>query len=244
MAESSSQAHADFAAAARIAHIRPLSTLNEKVDPRHTALLIVDMQNDFCAKGGLVDRAGRDITALQEVAAILPSFIEKARSAGNLIVFVRCSYSSENNRYLSDVFLEQAARQRAGAGTRYPMCEDGTWQADFYGDVRPKHGDITITKHRYSAFHNTDLDLVLRSHGIRTVVLTGVLSNVCVETAAREAFVRDYYVVLVEDGTASCQPEDHAMTLKNIERFFGVVSSTTALEMIWGVTSNQLSAAE
>ena len=211
MADSSSQARADFAAAARIAHIRPLATLNEKVDPRHTALLIVDMQNDFCAKGGLVDRAGRDITALQEVAARLPRFIDKARSAGNLIVFVRCSYSSENNRYLSDVFLEQAARQRAGAGTRYPMCEDGTWQADFYGDVRPKHGDITISKHRYSAFHNTDLDLVLRSHGIRTVVLTGVLTNVCVETTAREAFIRDYYVVLVENGTASCRPEDHAM---------------------------------
>jgi ureidoacrylate peracid hydrolase len=124
------------------------------------------------------------------------------------------------------------------------MCEDGTWQADFYGDVRPGHGDITISKHRYSAFHNTDLDLVLRSHGIRTVVLTGVLTNVCVETTAREAFVRDYYVVLVEDGTASCQPEDHAMTLRNIERFFGVVSSTQALEAIWGVASNQLSAAE
>jgi ureidoacrylate peracid hydrolase len=182
--------------------------------------------------------------ALQEVAARLPCFIDKARSAGNLIVFVRCSYSSENNRYLSDVFLEQAARQRAGAGTRYPMCEDGTWQADFYGDVRPKHGDITILKHRYSAFHNTDLDLVLRSHGIRTVVLTGVLTNVCVETTAREAFVRDYYVVLVENGTALCHPEDHAMTLKNIERFFGVVSSTTALETLWGRTASELSAAE
>ncbi len=72
MAESSSQTPADFAAAARIAHVRPLATLNEKVAPRHTALLVVDMQNDFCAKGGLVDRAGRDITALQEVAAETP----------------------------------------------------------------------------------------------------------------------------------------------------------------------------
>jgi ureidoacrylate peracid hydrolase len=65
------------------------------------------------------------------------------------------------------------------------------------------------------------------------VVLTGVLANVCVETSAREAFVRDYYVVLPADGTASCVPEDHAMTCKNVERFFGVVSSLDALSAIW-----------
>jgi ureidoacrylate peracid hydrolase len=224
----------DLAAAARICHVRPLGTLAEKVAPRHTALIIVDMQNDFCAEGGLVHKAGRNIAELQKVGARLPAFIAAARAAGNLIVFVRCVYSSEANLYMSDVFLEQAARQRSGAGTQYPMCQEGTWQGDFYGEVRPQPGDVVVSKHRYSAFHNTDLDLILRSHGVRTVVLTGVLTNVCVETTAREAFIRDYYVVLVEDGTASCLPEDHAMTLKNCERFFGVVSPMRELTGIWG----------
>jgi ureidoacrylate peracid hydrolase len=157
---------------------------------------------------------------------------------------VKCVYSSDGNRYMSDVFLEQAARQRSGAGTQYPMCQEGTWQAEFYGDVQPKPGDVVVAKHRYSAFHNTDLDLVLRSHGIRTVALTGVLANVCVETTAREAFVRDYYVVLVGDGTASCVPEDHAMTLRNIERFFGEVSSIAALSALWSKPGRAIAAAE
>ena len=241
---SSTEVSAELAAAARISHTRPLGTLAEKADPRHTALLIVDMQNDFCAEGGLVHKAGRDITELQKVGARLPAFIDAARAAGNLVVFVRCVYSSDTNLYMSDVFLEQAARQRSGAGTEYPMCQEGTWQGEFYGDVKPKPGDVVVTKHRYSAFHNTDLDMILRSHGVRTVVMTGVLANVCVETTAREAFVRDYYVVMVEDGTASCVPEDLAMTLKNTERFFGVVSSIKALSALWSVPRAGLVAAE
>ncbi len=217
----------------RIARVKPLKTLEDKVDPRHTALLVIDMQNDFCAAGGLIDRAGRDRKPLAELGDRLPAFIDMARAAGNLIVFVRCVYSSEFNFYLSDVFLEQAARQRAGAGIEYPICREGTWEGDFYGDVRPREGDVVVSKHRYSAFHNTDLDLILRSHGIRTVVLTGVLANVCVETSAREAFVRDYYVVVPADGTASCTPDDHAMTCRNIERFFGVVPTLSELSALW-----------
>lgn len=230
----------DVGAAARIAHVPLLSNLEQKVQPHHTALLVVDMQNDFCAEGGLVHKAGRDITELQKVGARLPMFIDAARAAGCLIIFVRSIYSSNNNLYMSDVFLEQAARQRSGAGTEYPMCQEGTWQADFYGDVRPKNGDAIVSKHRYSAFHNTDLDLILRSHGIRTVVLSGVLANVCVETSAREAFVRDYYVVLPGDGTASCAAEDHAMTLRNVERFFGVVTSTDALMAVWNAPTEAI----
>lgn len=239
-----SEISSELAAAARISHIRPLGTLAEKADPRHTALVIVDMQNDFCAEGGLVHKAGRDITELQKVAARLPPFIDAARAAGNLVVFVRCVYSSANNLYMSDVFLEQAARQRSGAGTEYPMCQEGTWQGEFYGDVKPKSGDVVVSKHRYSAFYNTDLDTILRSHGIRTVVMTGVLANVCVETTAREAFVRDYYVVMVKDGTASCLAEDHAMTMKNTERFFGVVSSIKDLTALWSAPRAGLVAAE
>lgn len=81
--------------------------------------------------------------------------------------------------------------------------------AVFYGDVRPRPDEPVVTKHRFSAFHNTDLETILKSHAIRMVVMTGVASNVCVETTARDAFVRDYYVVFLEDGTATYADEEH-----------------------------------
>ena len=229
----SSSFEADFAVAARIAHVMPVKGLHEKVDPRHTALLVIDMQNDFVADEGLIAREGRDVSQAKKMAKHLPTLIKTAREAGVFVVFVRNVYTSEQNFYLSDVWLEQAARKRAGGYTRVPVCAAGSWGGDFYGDVRPEPHDPIVTKHRYSAFYNTDLDTILRANGIRTLVLTGVVTNVCVETSAREAFVRDYYVVVVNDGTAAYVQADHDMTLKNIDRFFGETVSIDDLTTVW-----------
>lgn len=234
----------DLAVAERIAHIRPLGSLAEKVDPAHSALLVIDMQNDFCATGGLVSRDGRDISRAQQMAARLPAFIDAARAAGVLVVFIRCLYTTETNVYLSDVWLEQAARKREGGYTRIPVCCDGEWNGAFYGDLQPKKGDVVVTKHRYSAFHNTDLDLVLRSNGVRSVILTGVVTNVCVETTAREAFVRDYYVVAVEDGCAAYVAADHVQSMSNIDRFFGQVAQTHEICALWSERTVRSAAAE
>lgn len=223
----------EFEVAAGIAHVEPLRGLERKVDPRHTALVVIDMQNDFIAPEGLIAREGLDVTAAQEMAQRLPVLIEAARKAGVFVVFVRNVYSTENNFYLSDAWLEQAARKRGGSYTRVPVCAPGSWEGDFYGAVRPLPGEPIVTKHRFSAFHNTDLDTILRANGIRTVVMTGVVTNVCVETSAREAFVRDYYVVLVDDGTAAYDPRDHEMALKNIDRFFGEIATIADLEPLW-----------
>jgi len=219
--------------AARLAHRRPLRTLADKVAPGHAALVVIDMQNDFCADGGLVAKGGRDVSAAQEMATRLPALIAAARAAGVLVVFVRNVYTTDGNFYLSDVWLEQAARKQGDGYTRVPVCAEGSWEGDFYGEVRPRPGDPIVTKHRYSGFYNTDLDTVLRANGVRTVVLTGVSTNVCVETTAREAFVRDYYVVLVGDGTAAYSPDEHDKTLKDIDRFFGEVTTIAALTAIW-----------
>src|SRR5207237_8060118 len=103
----------------------------------------------------------------------------------------------------------------------------------FYDQCRPEPVDPIVTTHRYSAFYNTDLETVLRANGIRTVVFTGVVTNVCVETSAREAFVRDYYVVVASDGTAAYVDADHDMTLTNIDRFFGETTSIEELAALW-----------
>jgi ureidoacrylate peracid hydrolase len=223
----------NLAAAAKFSHVAPLGSLRDKVDPHHSALIVIDMQNDFCARGGLVDKGGRDVTAVEQMARQLPSLISGAREAGVRVIFVRSVYTTDDNRYLSDVWLEQAARKQGGGYTQTPVCRDNSWEGDYYGDVRPQPGDIVVTKHRYNAFHKTDLDTILRANGVRTIVVTGVSTNVCVESTVREGFINDYYVVLVRDGTAAYSSEEHETTVRNIDRFFGEVSTIDELRGIW-----------
>ena len=90
-----------------------------------------------------------------------------------------------------------------------------------------------MTKHRYGAFESTDLDLVLRSQGIRTLIMTGVATNVCVETTARQAFLRDYYVVFTSDCTATYDQADHEATLRNIDAYFGEVVAAAQVQACW-----------
>jgi ureidoacrylate peracid hydrolase len=231
--EDQSMAETPIDRATRTAHVRPLSGLADKVQPEHTAVLVVDMQNEFCSLEGHIAKSGKDISAAQALAERLPDFVADARRAGALVVFVRNIYSTERNLYLSDVWLEHAARRRAGGGTLTPTCGEGSWAADFYGPVQPQPGDAIVNKHRYSAFHNTDLETILRANGIRTIVLTGTVTNVCVETTAREGYVRDYYVVLADDGCAAYSQADHDATLSNVDRFFGEVSTMAAVRAVW-----------
>jgi ureidoacrylate peracid hydrolase len=223
----------NFRRASSIAHVPPLDSLRRKVDVHHAALIVVDVQNDFCAHGGLLATEGRDVTDAQRAADRLPEFIASARQAGALVIFIRSVYTTEGNLYLSDSWLEHAARRRPGGYTRIPACAAGSWGGDFYGDVRPQPNDPVVSKHRYSGFYNTDLDTILRANGIRTLVMTGVATNVCVESTARDGFMRDYYVVLVEDGTASYSSEEHKMAVSNIDRYFGQVSSIAQITAIW-----------
>jgi ureidoacrylate peracid hydrolase len=211
----------------------PLRSLDEKTRPGHAALVVIDMQNDFCHPDGMMAREGFDTSAVQAMGARLPRLLDAARAAGVLVVFVRNVYSTEANWYLSDVWLEQAARRRRGSYTDRAVCPPDSWSGDFFGDVRPLPEEVIVTKHRFCAFTNTDLDLVLRSHGIRTIVLTGVATNACVETSARSGFVRDYYVVFAGDGTATYEQDAHDSTLRTIDLYFGQVATIDELVSIW-----------
>ena len=113
------------------------------------------------------------------------------------------------------------ARQRRSPN-KPRWCEPGTWGADFYR-VAPQPGEIVITKYRYSGFAETNLDLVLRSQGIASLIMTGVASNNCVECTARDGFMRDYYIVFVDDCTAATNNAIHAATLANMESLIGMV---------------------
>jgi ureidoacrylate peracid hydrolase len=210
----------------------PLS-LAEKTRPERTALVVVDVQNDFCHPDGMMAREGFDTGAVEAMAEHLPQLLAAAREAGVLVVFVRNVYSTEANWYLSPVWLDQAARRRRGSYTERAVCPPDSWSGDFYGEVRPRDDEVVVTKHRFCAFTNTDLDLVLRSHDVRTIVLAGVASNVCVETTARAGFVRDYHVVFTSDGTATYDDAMHAAALRTIDLYFGEVVTIDDLVALW-----------
>ena len=200
-------------------------TLAEKVDPKHTALVVVDVQNDFCAGGGFFDNAGWDLSMIQAMAPRLDSFIPQAREAGVTTVFVQAIYDQP---YLSPAWIEKRTKRSSRKG----LCLSGTWGADFYV-VKPQPEDVVVTKHRFSAFVGSNLDLVLRSKGIRTVLATGVATNVCVESTARDACQLDYSVVLLEDCCATNNEQAHIATLQNVERYFGEVRSSEEVAAAW-----------
>jgi ureidoacrylate peracid hydrolase len=214
-------------------HVSPLRALEDKLDPGHTAVVVIDVLNDFCADEGMMAREGLDVGAPQALAERLPELLDAAREAGVLVVFVRNVYSTERNWYLSDVWLEQAERRRKGSYTTRPVCPPDSWSNDFYGEVRPLPGEPVVIKHRFDAFLNTDLDTILRANGIRTVVPTGVATNVCVETTTRNAFLRDYYVVLPGDACATFSKQEHETSLRNVDKYFGQVVTMREVIDVW-----------
>jgi ureidoacrylate peracid hydrolase len=209
-----------------------LRGLEQKVSPKHAAVLLVDVQNDFCAEGGALHREGMDLSLVQAMIPRLARFLDAARSNGVRCVWIRNVYNTTPNFYLSEVWLEQAERTRNGLYASHPVCEPGEWNGDFY-NIRPRADEAIITKHRFGAFENTDLELVLRSQGIRTVIMTGVATNVCVETTARQAFLKDYYVVFTSDCTATYSQSAHDAALDTIDHNFGQVVTSDEIVAGW-----------
>ncbi len=214
---------------------RMLTTLEKKVDSSHTALIVIDVQNDFCATQGKLGKAGLDLTLIQAKVPKLIDFIEKARGIGLAIIYIQTIYSTENSWYLSDVKLEQEMRREGKHSIESPRCEQGSWGADFYGGVKPLAGEIVVIKHRFSAFIDTELDLILRSKGIRTLILSGTTTNVCVESTARDGFMKDYYIVLLDDCSSAASEESHNSSINNIKLFFGEVVDSSDVLRCWGI---------
>ncbi|MDO8690788.1 MAG: isochorismatase family cysteine hydrolase [Dehalococcoidia bacterium] len=203
-----------------------LSTLGEKVDPRHTALVVVDVQNDFCADGGYFSDMGYDLSMIQQMVPQLGSFIARARGEKVPVVFVRAIY---DRVHVSPAWAEKRLPSRRTGNT---LCLSDTWGAELFV-ISPEPGDVIVTKHRYSAFVGTDLDLILRSMGVKTLLISGVATNVCVESTARDGYQLDYYVVFLEDCAASTSLVLHNATLENISRYFGVVTRSEDVLDAW-----------
>jgi ureidoacrylate peracid hydrolase len=197
----------------------------ENIAPARTALVVVDVQNDFVADGGFFDAIGADVKTAQRRIPALVRLIAAARSARVPVVFVQAIYDPQ---YVSAPMRERNRRR----GVERPRCLTGSWGADFY-EVKPLPGEPVVIKHRYSAVPNTDFLPVLRRLGVDSLLLAGVATDTCVESTARDAYFIDYYVTIVADCCAAYDENDHLGALRRFERDYGAVVTAAEVMEAW-----------
>ncbi|MHA6694952.1 cysteine hydrolase family protein [Homoserinimonas sp. A520] len=205
-----------------------MTTMPFRCDPARTALIVVDVQNDFCDPAGALANLGNDVGAAAEMVPRLAELITAARAVGVPVIFIQTLHDETND---SSPWLDRVGSEpgtvRAGM-----ICRTGSWGSEFYG-VRPEPTDIIVVKHRFSAFVGTSLNLVLASLGIRSLLFTGVATNVCVESSLRDGLSAEYYVSLVDDCSAAYSPAAHAAAVEGIQRDFGTIFSRGELAAAW-----------
>ncbi|MGA8457558.1 MAG: isochorismatase family cysteine hydrolase, partial [Streptosporangiaceae bacterium] len=201
--------------------------LSEIVDPSHTALLIVDMQRDFCCAGGSFDRLGVDLSMYPPVIDRIGGLLEGARQSGVLPVFVQMTVLP-NRASESPAQIRFNLRLHDGHhGQAEPLAYavDGSEGQNFVPGLEPQEGELVVKKYRSSAFWGTNLALLLRSNGIKSVVVSGCTTEGCVESTARDAMFSDYYVVLATDAVASDDKKQHDASMYLMAHRFDLATS-------------------
>lgn len=177
----------------------------------HTAVLVIDMLNDFCKPGGAMVLPGYE--------ALLPpqrTVLDAARGTGAVVVHVTDAHRPD-------------VRQDREFTKRTPHCIEGTWGAQIIDELTPEANDLVVTKRRFSGFFNTDLDLTLKDMQVETVIAMGVVTNICVRSTVHDAFFHGYQVVVPEDCVAATGPREQASSLYDIGTHFGIVSTAGAV---------------
>jgi nicotinamidase-related amidase len=203
-------------------------SLEEIVDPRHVALIVVDMQNDLVSPDGYLGKLGHDLTGNRRIIPSLRSLLSTARDKRIPIVFIQ--YVMESNRAsLSPAWIYHSTRQEPRGNSRrvnLEACVEGTWGAQIIPELSPLPQDFIIRKHRLSGFSKTRLDQILRSNQIQSVIVTGTATGGCVQDTAVDASTHfDYYTVIAEDCVTQNDLAGHVQALAFLKRRFDMASS-------------------
>lgn len=209
------------------------------VDTAKTAVIVVDMQNDFGAKGGMFERAGIDISGIQKAVGPTARVLASARAAGVKIIYLKMGYRPDLSDLGAPDSVNRVRHLRMGVGqtVRAPDGRESrilirdTWNTDIVPQLGPQANDLIVYKTRFSGFYETDLDSRLREMGIRHLIVTGCTTSICVESTVRDAMFRDYLCVLLAD----CMSEpigyglprsNHDASLLAVEVLLGWVSGS------------------
>lgn len=181
------------------------------INPESTAVLVIDVQNDFCSPDGVMAKKGKNLSYVEETIPQLMRSINQFRDKGMTIIFVKTSHSS-----LTD------SKTWENRGEAAKMVCTSKWGKQLY-EVQPEESDIVIVKNRYSAFIGTNLELILQSNDIDSLLFTGFVTNVCIESTVREAFMKDFSTVTLSDCTACYNYDEFKSSLSNLRNYFGDV---------------------
>jgi len=213
------------------------------LDPSRSAIVVVDMQNAFATPGGMLDLAGKDISCAPAIIDVHKQLLAAGRAAGVKIIYLMMTYDAEltnaggpeSPNYHKEFGTVLMREQPELSGK---VLVDGSWDWQIVDELAPQPGDLIVKKFRYSGFVGTNLDNHLRSEGIRNLLFTGIATNVCVESSARDAFFREYWPIMIEDAMTHVGPEFcQQATLWNFENLFGWVTNSAAVIEALSVSS-------
>lgn len=211
-----------------------LTELAELVDPVHTALIMIDMQRDFIEPDGLFASLGIDLSMYAESRPRLASLLAAARRARTMVIHLqntalpdRMSDSPAQIRF--NLRMHKDAR-RNQPPLRYTI--PGTPGHEFAKEFTPLENELVVRKYRSSGFWGTNLDMLLRSNGIKTVVVGGCTTEGCVESTARDAMFNDFYVVIAEDCVASDDRAQHDASMLLMRHRFDMAAGDE-IKRLW-----------
>jgi ureidoacrylate peracid hydrolase len=212
------------------------------MDPSRTAVIVVDMQNDFASEGGAFARAGLDIVPVQNAIAPTARVLAAARDIGMKVIFLKMAFrpdlsdvgAPDSKNWSLHTFLRMGESVTGPDGQPSRLFIKDTWNTEIVSELTPQPSDTVVAKHRFSGFYGTDLDVILRGLGIEYLVFTGCTTSVCVESTLRDAMFRDYRCLLLADCTAEPIGQElartnHEASLLVTELMFGWVSESAAL---------------
>lgn len=203
------------------------------LQPLQSALVIVDVQNDYCHPDGALTAMGHDPTAIQAALPAICRLVDRARSVAAPRIYVRTIHS---HWFDTDGWLARGRGGHVLLADSSAFVQAGSWGAEFYG-LAPAGDELVITKHRYSAFAYTPLELALQAKRVETVVLCGTQTNICVQATATDALFRGFTPILVADAVATSTDHQQAHALREFAEHLGHVVTVDQVLSAWAAAT-------